>query len=342
MNEAIFLNAINQFFQGELGTIHKHVARFDSYEVAFVALNSALDPEKLYLELDKAGVGFILSSNPLFPEALLEINPKPLGLYYKGNESFLKNLNNLLVIAIVGTRKASRLSLDFASELAKKLASYNCLIVSGLALGLDKAAHEGALLGGGKTVGVLSLGLDGVYPSSHLNLANQMIAQGGGLLSEYPLSVPAFPNRFLERNRIVAGLAKATIVIEAPLESGSLRTANNCIEFGRDLFVAPGALKQPNFLGSHALIKQGSYLITEPEDIIKYFNLEKASSENLILPLDLTDIEKDLVKILNQSNQLIDNLVDLTKLEPQILLRNLSALTLKGLVGETNGSYYLL
>ncbi len=174
----------------------------------------------------------------------------------------------------MGTRKATSQGRFIAKEIAKKLSEMGMVIVSGLAMGIDTAAHEGALAGAGRTIAVLACGLDNIYPRQNENLAKKIIGTGGAVISEYPVGTEAFKNQFLERNRIVSGLCIATIVVEAPRESGALVTARLAAEQGREVFVFPGPTNHPNYHGSHKLIRDGARLVSSIDDILEDLNSE--------------------------------------------------------------------
>ncbi|HDY73459.1 MAG TPA: DNA-protecting protein DprA [Candidatus Jorgensenbacteria bacterium] len=199
----------------------------------------------------------------LYPYLLREITSPPSPLYYRGR---LPERSEPL-IAIVGTRKATARGKLFAKRLAQELAERRITVVSGLALGIDGAAHEGALLGGGKTIAVLANGLDSIYPREHRELAVRLLEQQGCIVSDYVLGTPPLPNQFLERNRIISGLCVAVVVVEAPARSGALSTARHAADQGRDVFVVPGPAESEYYRGSHALIRDGARLITTASDI---------------------------------------------------------------------------
>ncbi len=205
----------------------------------------------------------ITASN--YPVLLKEIASPPEKIFIKGA---LPDVS-APCIAIVGTRKATEEGKMLAKKTAKELAEKGFVIVSGLAMGIDTAAHEGAIKGGGKTFAVLGTGINKIYPAQNENLANRIILTGGAIISEYETNAPGFKWQFLERNRIVAGLCVATIVIEASSKSGSLVTARLAAESGREVFVFPGAAGHSNFKGSHALIRDGARLVNSTEDILE-------------------------------------------------------------------------
>jgi len=206
-----------------------------------------------------------------YPQALLNIPDPPLILYVKGR---LERLSRP-AIAMVGSRNATAQGIANADKFAEVLSQAGLTIVSGMALGIDTAAHEGALRGvrepgGGTTLAVIGTGIDIVYPARNRALAHR-IAQDGCLVSEYPLGVPAIAANFPRRNRIISGLARAVLVIEAAAQSGSLITARMAIEQGRDVFAIPGSIHSPLAKGCHQLIKQGAKLVESAQDILEEF-----------------------------------------------------------------------
>ena len=204
-----------------------------------------------------------------YPAPLLDIPDPPLMLYAMGQTAHLATLQAEHALAIVGSRNPTPQGADNAHELARSLAASGLTIVSGLALGVDGAAHEGALLGhdgnGLATIAIVGTGLDRVYPRQHRDLAHR-ISQNGLLLSEYPLGTPPLAPNFPRRNRLISGLSQATLVVEAALQSGSLITAKQALEQGRDVMAIPGSIHATQSKGCHALIKQGAKLVESAQD----------------------------------------------------------------------------
>lgn len=198
-----------------------------------------------------------------YPRALLDTADPPLALYVHG----LTALLNAPSLAIVGSRNTTAQGSDNARAFAKSLSERGYTVVSGLALGIDAAAHEGALTGRGSTIAVVGTGLDRIYPARHNAMARD-IAQRGLLLSEFPIGTPPLRENFPQRNRIIAGLAQGTLVVEAALGSGSLITARFALECGREVFAIPGSIHSPQSRGCHALIKQGAKLVEDAQDIV--------------------------------------------------------------------------
>jgi DNA processing protein len=205
--------------------------------------------------------------NSAYPPQLLHTVDPPLLLYVQGRLDVLSARG----VAVVGSRQPSAQGLDNARAFAQALAEQGFVIVSGLAQGIDAAAHEGALAAGAPTVAVMGTGPDRVYPARHRALA-QRIAATGALLSEYAPGTPALPEHFPQRNRIIAGLTLGTLVVEAALRSGSLITARLASEAGREVFAIPGSIHSSQAQGCHALIKQGAKLVESVDDILEELN----------------------------------------------------------------------
>ncbi|MFK8027276.1 MAG: DNA-processing protein DprA [Gammaproteobacteria bacterium] len=216
----------------------------------------------------------VLISQANYPDILKEIYLPPPILYARGN---LDLLNNKACLGIVGGRKASSFGQSIASKFSSQLAELGISIVSGLARGIDKQAHMGALRPDhGSTIAILAHGIDSIYPAEHTPLANE-IACKGLLLSEFPPGVKPLPRHFPRRNRIISGLSLGTIVIEAAKKSGSLITARYALEQGREVFAVPGPINNPLNRGCHELIKQGAKLTTSIEDVLEELNLETST-----------------------------------------------------------------
>jgi DNA processing protein len=202
--------------------------------------------------------------DPLYPPSLLETADPPLLLYAQGRVELLAARG----IAIVGSRNPTPQGVDNARSFAAALSGGGSTVVSGLALGVDGAAHEGALTGSGSTVAVVGTGLDRVYPKRHHELAHR-IAREGLMLSEYSLGMEPLNQNFPQRNRIIAGLTRGTLVVEAAMQSGSLITARLASESGREVFAIPGSIHSPQARGCHWLIKQGAKLVDSAQDILE-------------------------------------------------------------------------
>lgn len=213
---------------------------------------------------EKYGNRVITLGDKDYPQALLETPDPPLMLYAKGRLSLI----SAPAIAVVGSRNATAQGILNAERFSNALSAAGLTVVSGLALGIDTAAHRGGLGAAGSTIAVIGTGADIVYPARNRALAHQ-IADDGCILSEYPLGTPAIPSNFPRRNRIISGLAKGVLVIEAAAQSGSLITARMAGEQGRDVFAIPGSIHSPLSKGCHQLIKQGAKLVESAQDVLE-------------------------------------------------------------------------
>jgi DNA processing protein len=221
--------------------------------------------------VDAPGNQLVALCDPAYPPALLTMHDPPPLLYVKGELGSLHTPG----IAIVGSRNATPPGLEDAERFARELAGAGLCIISGLALGIDAAAHRGALaVPGGCTVAVVGTGADLVYPARHRALADAIAARGA-LVSEWPLGTPARPAHFPQRNRLIAGLGKGVLVVEAALRSGSLVTARLANEMGRDVFALPGSIHAPLARGCHQLIRDGAKLTETPDDILDELGLAR-------------------------------------------------------------------
>ena len=199
-----------------------------------------------------------------YPKILKEIYDPPIQLYIKGNEDILNSLS----IAIVGCREATNYGIKVAKEFAFNISKQGVNIISGLAKGIDSAAHLGTIEAKRKTIAVLGNGLDIIYPKQNANLADKILKTGGAIISEYPLGTLPKKQNFPARNRIISGLSKGIIVVEAKEKSGTLITVDFALEQGRDVYVIPGNINSINSTGTNELIKQGAKLVTKWEECI--------------------------------------------------------------------------
>ncbi len=278
-----------------------------------------------------------------YPEVLREIPDAPTVLYVKGNWSVLKDPS----VAIVGSRHASLYGLGIARKFAMELAQSGLTIVSGLARGIDTAAHEGALKANGVTVAVLGCGLSHVYPLENKKLS-QAIAEGGAVISEFPMETPPASFNFPRRNRIISGLSKGVVVVEAALKSGALITSDFALEQGRDVFAVPGRVGELGSEGANRLIKQGAKLTTSVEDILEELALElqeyrqvpSASKNDGASNVDLTSEERVVCASVDDEPIHLDELVEKTGLTVTQAALALFQLELKKLVRQLPGQKY--
>ena len=222
--------------------------------------------------LGEPGHALIAWGDEAYPQALLSIADPPPVLYFHGRPELL----NRPSLAIVGSRNATPQGVETAEAFAAALSAAGLTIVSGLALGIDAAAHRGGLAGTGSSLAIVGTGIDRVYPTANRSLARRL-AEAGGVLSEFPIDTPPLPANFPRRNRVISGLARAVLVVEATLASGSLITARFAAEQGRDVLAIPGSIHSPFSKGSHRLIKEGAKLVETAGDVLEELGMQAAS-----------------------------------------------------------------
>jgi len=306
----------------------------------FLEKRNSLSPEKLFLELEKAKVELLTQNSPLYPFQLKEISSAPAVIYVRGNPEILKNKS----IAVVGSRKFTEYGQRTTQNLTRDLVRSGLAIVSGLALGIDAIAHRAALDTDGATVAVLGTGIDDetIYPRDNFNLAQDILSSGGALLTEYPPHTPSLKQNFPARNRIMAGLALGTLVIEAALDSGSLITAGLALEANREVFAVPGPIFSPQSAGANFLIKNGAKLVESAADVLQELNIaERNGTTPQKVYEPKTPEEKKLWNVLGSDPIHVDRLVKLTRLNPATIGSTLSTLEIQGAVKNIGGQNYI-
>lgn len=292
--------------------------------------------------LDQPSHQLILDADPRYPARLRDLNDAPPALFYLGDP----DLFNVPQLAMVGSRNPTPAGLRHARQFAQHLAGQGLGITSGLALGVDAAAHQGALEAQGMTLAITGTGLDRVYPASNQALAER-IRDHGLIISEFPPGTPARRDHFPRRNRLIAALSLGTLVIEAALRSGSLITARLAGELGREVFAMPGSVDNPLARGCHRLIRQGAKLVETADDILEELgplldNVSKVpSSSPREAPPDVHDKDyQHLLKHLDNAPQSIDELVEHTGLAVDAVSSMLLILELRGDVAMAPGGGY--
>lgn len=293
-------------------------------------------------QVAKYGVKLLPYSSPYYPKRLSDISDAPVLLYIKGALTPADQRS----IAIVGTRQASIYGLEMAKKFASELAAFGFTVVSGLARGVDTAAHQGALEKG-RTLGVIGSGLADIYPTENRALAERLSGQGA-LISEFPMDTPPDRQNFPQRNRIVSGMTLGTLLIEAPLKSGAMITMEKGREQGKPLFALPGRIDHENFRGNHHLIKQGKAVLVETgAEIAAHFDqffagsipsLAVAKAQSPILPLDKE--EESVLRCFLSQELSIEEIFAFTKISISSLNVLLMKLVLKGYLKEYPGKVY--
>lgn len=277
-----------------------------------------------------------------YPDLLKHVSPPPLALFIQGDESLLHDHQ----VSIVGSRRPTLVGQKMSHNLAAGLAELGIVVTSGMALGVDANAHQGALSVTGKTIAVMGCGLDRVYPARNKTLFSQ-IAREGLLVSEYPVGTPPHHYNFPERNRIVSGLAHGVVIVEAALKSGTMITARLAMEQNREVFVVPGSVVNKQYEGSHQLIKQGAILVQEVNDILHELSLtlqQKADTTEQKANEKESETERNehsLLEFIEYEPTLIDDIIFASGLTAEKVSAMLVVLEIEGQVGVTNEGRYI-
>ena len=316
-------------------------------------------PEKIMAACDRKGIKILTWEDAAYPNRLKNIYDPPLVLYYKGR---LPDFDSLPVIGVVGTRNASAYGLSTAQKLGSEIAACGGIVVSGMAMGVDAMATHGALIESDFAVGVLGCGVDRVYPACNAQLFRR-IERSGCLISEYPPGTKPDKWNFPRRNRIISGLSCGIVVVEAPVKSGSLITARQALEQGRDVFVVPGNIDIPTFQGSYALLREGAIAVSTGWEVLSEYQaiypelIREASAEKISAPVDkiavdnaskqpysdvempeeeLSDHERTVLSLLD-GEMLMDNLIAASGLSTPTVMAAVTLLEIKGLVATLPG-----
>jgi len=291
--------------------------------------------------IETSGVRLLTFLSADYPRRLFEIGDPPPVLYLKGEIPPWDP-----AVAIVGSRRATREGLKAAERLALELSALGVLVVSGLARGIDTAAHRGALKGGGQTAAVLGCGIDINYPPENYDISIQ-IADSGCILSEFPMGTQPLSEHFPRRNRIISGLSRGVLVVEAVEKSGSLITARYALEQGREVMAVPGSIYSPAHRGTNRLIKEGAQLVDCLNDIL---DATRIALQNPGMPLlnqssgaprtDLTPREASVYELVAQGARHIDEITQALELTPADVSAMVLSLELKGVLVQLPGSYY--
>ncbi len=300
---------------------------------------TSVDADRRWLEQDDHG--FIRYTDAAYPAQLKEIYKPPLGLFIQGDGGLLEHAQ----LAVVGSRRPSKYGKDMAARITEQLCRYDLVITSGMAAGIDSCAHRAAL-SAGKTVAVLGHGFHHLYPAANKSLARQ-IAEQGVLVTEYPVSYKPLPANFPRRNRIISGLSKGVLVVEAAIKSGSLITARCAVEQAREVFALPGSVNNPLAAGCHKLIQDGAKLVHDVTDITEELAIEPVAemqhvnrqvSGNDENTLDET--EKVLLDNIGCDPISVDELYLITEINIDILTGKLLKLELSGHISARSAGVY--
>lgn len=341
-----FFSSAKQVFLADRVKIEQVAGKFVSENIKkFDKWASVEDSLRLSLKLGQNFVCY--EEKDRYPALLAKIPDPPLVLFYKGNLEV-----NALVVAIVGTRKPSSYGIEATRFFSTALSSFGICIASGLAFGLDTVAHKSCVEASGKTYAIFPSSLENIYPYENKKLVDDILRKNGAILSEFPPGTMPSAENFPRRNRIIAGISKAVLIVEAPEKSGALITAYMAIDYDRDVFVVPGSIFSKTSKGTNRLIKEGAFLAETPEDIISRIIPDLGQKQplnqiGLISPFvnikraDLTESEEKILSFLSEDISMhIDDIIKKTQIAPQDVISSLISLEIKGVVVEEVSGYY--
>lgn len=301
-----------------------------------ITIRNSFKPKEILEKIEDKGIRLLSFLDELYPTMLQEIGETaPPLLFFIGDPEVVWED----CVSIVGCRKASPYGRKVAMEFAGQLAELGLTIVSGMALGIDSCAHEGALAVGGKTAAVLGSGLDDIYPPQNLGLFRR-ICDRGLVMSEFNPGTPPNKENFPRRNRIIAGLSKATVVVEAPIKSGSLITAGLAANLGREVLAIPGSVYSENSEGCHKLINDGARLASSIDEILFALNMRRSQ---LVISADeeLGEEERRLLQTISYQGTHINALAKELSLDIKEVAGQITMLEVRGLVSSRGGGYYI-
>jgi DNA processing protein len=302
-----------------------------------LAARSRIDPAGDLDRLRRLGISAVHPGHPSYPRLLAEISGRPSLLYVRGELAAADDTS----VAIVGTRRATPYGRQAAERTAAELAQAGITVVSGLARGVDAAAHRAALEAGGRTIAVLGSGPDVIYPAEHRRLAEQIL-ESGAILSEFPPGAKPDAQNFPARNRIVSGMTLGTLIVEAPARSGALITASFAADQGREVFVLPGSIFAQTSEGTNALLRDGARLVRDGADILEDLGLGGGGSVATQSQMVLDDNERRLYAALGKEARHIDELAEEAGLSAGAASALMLTMELKGLVRNHGAQYYVL
>ena len=304
---------------------------------SLIAVRRSFDGDAELERIDRLGISVTTPDASDYPPLLREIATPPSALYYKGTlvES------DICAVGIVGTRHCTPYGRQIAQTMARDLAAAGVTVVSGLALGIDGQAHRGAIEGGGRTIAVLGSGVDNIYPPGHRELSENIV-KSGAVMSDYPPGTKPDAKNFPPRNRIIAGLSRATVVIEAPAKSGALITVEFALDYGREVMCVPGNANNIASAGSNRTIREGARLVTSAADVLEDLGIAiPAPGEAKQQSFPLTDDERHLFKYIRWEPVHIDELAASAGIQTPEASALLMLMELKGAVRDTGSMHYV-
>lgn len=312
----------------------------------FIEFRQKFNPIKKLEELRQKKIKLITQEDEGYPPQLKNISDPPICLYVRGDINLPEarhrdfSPTSPSLFAIVGTRKPTPYGEQITRKFAYELAAAGFVIVSGMAMGIDAAAHQSALAAGGKTIAVLGCGVDIIYPAANSKLYHQIIEKGGAIISEFPPGHLVQKGLFIARNRLISGLSRGVLVVEGLADSGSLITARYAAEQGKEVFAPPGPLTSPLFQAPNILLKQGAKLAASVEDIVEEFGLKILPKAKKEIEAGLTSDEKIIFTALQSGPKLVDEIIAEKNLTIETVLNALSVLEIKGAAEKNSEGKY--
>lgn len=306
-----------------------------------ISARSGINPAEALQKVRQQGIKIITIQNKKYPKSLKEIYDPPALLYLKGE---IKKPGNIY-LSVVGTRKPTSYGRQVTFQIVGLLSQIKISIVSGLALGIDALAHQACLSFAGHTIAVLGSGIDdqSIYPRTNFKLAQRILGHGGALISEYPPGAPARKQNFPQRNRIIAGLSRGLLVIEAAERSGTSITARAALDQNRDIFAIPGSIYNPYSRGTNNLIKMGAKLVSDTQDILDELNLNLSlKTSKTIQKPSATQEEAIILKYLSQEPTHINEVIRKGKFSSGQVSTILTLLEMKGMVRNVGSGNYII
>lgn len=360
MSEAQYLHAFNMFTSVGPKTLLRINNSFNSYSDAWSASQTeferrgfkgkflkdlhgrgVVDVAKEFKTLGKMGISVLSHTEPEYPKDMKQITDYPVILYYRGD---IEVLSLAPLLAVVGTRATTTYGRQVTKGLVSRVASAGIPIVSGMALGVDRLAHEACLDAGQKTIAVLACGIDddSLYPPSNRNFARRII-DNGIIISEFPPKTPALRHHFPMRNRIISGIAHATLVTEAALKSGSLITAKHALDQNKDVLTVPGPITSKQSHGTNYLLKHGAHMVQSANDVLEVLDAEtRVLTETAKKEFKGTKEEVQILEVVGHEASSLDKIVKLCKMEASQVTSTVTLMEMKGMIEDVGGGVYSL
>ncbi len=305
----------------------------------FIEFRGKFDLEKQIEAIRKKNIYILTREDPLFPKQLKDIPDPPICLYVRGDIHSV-NFEKEIFFGIVGTRKPTTYGIQVANIFASELAAAGCIIVSGLALGVDAISHRAAIGLGKKTIAFLGCGVDIVYPYANASIYRDIVNGHGLVISEFPPGMTVLKGLFVARNRLISGISRGIMVVEGLKDSGSLITAKYAAEQGREVFAPPAPLTSPNSEAPNMLLKEGAKLVTSTKDVLDELNLKAVPKSHKEISESLSMPEHEIYTLCLAEAKLPDDMVSVSSLPIHEVLSTISTLEIKGVIEKNREGKY--